>query len=485
MIRLAKRLVPESIVYGLGGVANQAVAILLVPIYARQLGPSGVGVSAVVNTTVALSLMLVGLALPQAFFRWFLALAEDDHARASILANSFSLRLVSSLLGSLVVMVAVVPLTVLLYGNTDNLPIFLLIGPIVFFDSLNSIPLSYLRARRRPRAYVAISFTRAALGSVLILTLVVVAELGVMGIVIGSAISAAVCAFLGLFALRGTSAFRFSVDRPLLRAMLAFCLPLVPAAVAGWALNLSDRYLLQLFTDETTVGVYALGYTAGLVVNALVVQPFVLTWAAAGWELSKEPDAPAQYARVLTAFTGFACFVALGLAAIGTDVIRVLVGPAFEDSRLIVPFSAFAYVLYGVYTITSVGVNIRSQTRWVPVYLGVAAAAGVGINLVLIPLVGMMGAALATIVSYALLAVLSATVSGRYYPVAWDVPRVVGALALGMTLSAAALLGPDNPLWRLTCIALYPVMAIVLRIAPIRSLRSLLQQVGPRRGDGG
>ncbi|HVM24729.1 MAG TPA: hypothetical protein VM253_04970, partial [Candidatus Limnocylindrales bacterium] len=66
------RLAGDSLVYGLGGVANQAVAVLLVPIYARELGPSGVGVTGVLNATVSLALMLVGLALPQAFFRWYL-----------------------------------------------------------------------------------------------------------------------------------------------------------------------------------------------------------------------------------------------------------------------------------------------------------------------------------------------------------------------------------------------------------------------------
>jgi O-antigen/teichoic acid export membrane protein len=480
--RLARRLVPESIVYGLGGVANQTVAILLVPIYARHLGPEGVGVSAVVNTTVALALMLVSLALPHAFFRWFLSEARGPHQQTEVLANTFGLRILSSVLGALVVTVAVVPLTALLYGGMENLPIFLLIGPIVLFDSLNSIPLSYLRAVRRARAYALISFTRAALGSVLILYLVVVADLGVLGIVIGSALSAGVGLSVSLLALRGSGAYPPRLDRPLLRAMLAFCLPLVPAAVAGWALNLSDRYILQLFTDEQTVGVYALGYTAGLVVSALVIQPFTLTWAAASWEVAREEDAPATFARLLTGFTGVACLAALGLSALGTDAIRLLVGPAFENSRFIVPFSAFAYVLYGIYTVTSVGVNIRQQTRWVPIYLGVTALAAIGANLLLIPLIGMLGAAVTTLGSYALLAVLSTIVGQRFYPVPWDVPRVVAALVIGFGLSAAALLGPDELWWRVASLLVYPPILVLVGITPLRDLRSLLRALRSRSG---
>jgi O-antigen/teichoic acid export membrane protein len=452
-------------------VANQAVAILLVPIYARQLGPSGVGLSAVVNTTVALSLLIVSLALPQAFFRWFLSEAETDRDRADILSTTMGLRVASSLLGALVVGVAVVPLTILLYGNTDNLPIFLVIPIIVCFDSLNSIPLSYLRAMRRPRAYAFISFLRATLATVLILGFVVGSGLGVLGIVLGSAISAVVCAAFGLLILRDAH-ISWRLDRDLARAMLAFAIPLVPAAAAGWALNLSDRYILQALTDTHTVGVYALGYTGGMVVLAFVVQPFVLAWAATSWDIAKDEDAPRQYARVLTAFTVVAAFAALGISAVATDAIRILVGPDFEGSRLVVPFSAFAYVLFGVNSIVSIGLNIAKQTRWISASIAIAAALSIVLNLLLIPRIGFIGAALATFVSYALLAWLTAVFGERYYSVRWDWPRVAGAITVAIILAAAALLGPDHPVWRFGTIAIYPLALIALRIVSTNELRA-------------
>jgi O-antigen/teichoic acid export membrane protein len=479
MSRLIGRLVPESAIYGLGGAANQTVAILLVPIYARQLGPSGVGISAVVNTTVALALMLVSLALPQAFFKWFLTQADSDRERSAVLSTTMGLRVVSSLMGAIVVAIAVVPITLLLYGNTENLPIFMAIPFIVLFDSLNSIPLSYLRARRRARTYSLISFTRAALGTVLILGFVVGSGLGVMGIVLGSAISAAVCAGIGLYVLRDAD-IRWGVDRTLARAMLAFSLPLVPAAAAGWALNLSDRYILQAMTDADVVGVYALGYTGGMVVLAFVVQPFVLAWAATSWEIAKEDDAERQFARVLTAFTVVAAFVGLAISALATDVLGLLVGPAFADSRLVVPFSAFAYVLYGVYSIVAIGLNITSQTRWISLAMGIAAVVSIGLNLLLIPIFGFLGAALATLVAYALLAGFTGGFAQRYYPVHWDLPRVIGTMVVGMALAAASLLGPDIALWRLATIALFPLVLLGLRIVSLDEIRAARRLV--RRG---
>ncbi len=469
------RIANDSFVYGLGGMANQAVAILLVPIYARVLGESGVGVTGVLNSITSLALMLVGLALPQAFFRWYLREATDHDERAHVLKTTLAIRIAASLAGFALVLLAALPLTALLYEGA-NLVVFALAAPIVLFDSFNGIPLSFLRAERRPRDYVVISMTRAVTGTVLIVTLVVALEYGVAGVALGSAIAAALSAAIGAWVLWRAGMWRPIVDQELSRAMLTFALPLVPAALAGWTLNLADRPLLQVFTgDDALVGVYTLGYTAGLVINALVIQPFGLTWSATFWDVSRSDDPPRTFARTLTWFLAFASAVALFLSAIGTDVIRLLFAPGFEDARYIVPFSAFGFVLYGAYTIVATGLSIVGRNALVATTMLVAAAVALGLNLVLIPLLGMYGAAISTVVGYALLAILAGWQSQRHYPVPWQLPRAVAILGLAAALSALALLGPDHPLWRLGTILLYPPILIGTGIVRPTQARQLLR----------
>ena len=470
---LAARLAGDSLVYGLGGVANQAVAVLLVPIYARQLGPSGVGITGVLNSTISLSLMLAGLALPQAFFRWYLREAGTDRERSNVLATTLAVRIAASLLAFALVLLASLPITSVLYDGA-YLAVFALAAPIVLFDSFNQIPLSFLRAERRPGAYIRITLARAILGSVLILGLVVLVKVGVVGVAIGSAVAAAVSATLGAWAMIRIGA-RPKVDRRLARVMLAFALPLVPASIAGWILNLSDRPLLQLITDSSAVvGIYSLGYTVGLMTNALIVQPFSLAWGAAHWEISQQEDAPESFARVLSWFLAVAAGAALLLSAIGTDAIRILVGDAFELSRYIVPFSAFAYVLYGTYSIVSAGLGIVGRSGLVAVTMAVAAVASVLMNLALIPVLGMFGAAISTLAGYGILAVITGYASQRQYPVPWHLGRAAGILVVAGGLSALALLGPDHALWRLGCAGVYPALLLGLRLVSLGEVRSIL-----------
>ena len=238
----------DSAVYGLGGVANQAIAILLVPIYARQLGTEGYGTVALLTTTLSTATLIATLALPQAFFRAYMRDAEDNVQRRAVLpSTTLGLRLATSLAALALVLLLAVPLAELILGAANAWLLMAVIGVVVLFDTLNLVPLSFLRAERRPRPYAVLSFSRAVVGSVLIIVLVVVAGLGPFGVVLGSALAALVAAVAGSIVLARDDRLRIGHDRALARRMLAFGLPLVPAALAGWALNLSDRYLVNAF----------------------------------------------------------------------------------------------------------------------------------------------------------------------------------------------------------------------------------------------
>jgi O-antigen/teichoic acid export membrane protein len=156
-------------------------------------------------------------------------------------------------------------------------------------------------------------------------------------------------------------------------------------------------------------------------------------------------------------------------------------GEPFAAGRFVVPFSAFAYVLYGVYTITASGLQIQSQTRWLPITMGAAAVANVVGNLALVPLLGLMGAAYMNLAAYALLAILTGMASQRYYPVPWRVWSTAGAFLLAFGLAEAALLGPDSLAWRALCLAAYLPLLMGLRVIRLGEVREILGRLRPPR----
>src|SRR6185503_13309006 len=94
---------------------------------------------------------------------------DDEPGRAGVLSTALGLRLLVSVIGLGLLLAVAFPLTRLLFGETSQLPTILAIGPIVFCDTLNLVPLSFFRAERQPAVYAALSFSRAVLGSLMII----------------------------------------------------------------------------------------------------------------------------------------------------------------------------------------------------------------------------------------------------------------------------------------------------------------------------
>ena len=95
-------------------------------------------------------------------------------------------------------------------------------------------------------------------------------------------------------------------------------------------------------------------------------------------------------------------------------------------------------------------------------------------TLALIPVFGIYGAGVSTIVGYAVLAGLAGTLSQRQFPVPWQLARAALILGLAGTLATAALLGPDHFLWRIGCLAVYPIALFGLGVVRLDQGRALL-----------
>src|SRR5687768_1055522 len=140
-------------------------------------------------------------------------------------------------------------------------------------------------------------------------------------------------------------------------------------------------------------------------------------------------------ARVITyAAAGFVT-LALAIAVLGREMLMALTfkNPAFWAGAPVIPVVVLAYLLHGFFLLTSIGIGIEKRARYYPIITAAAATTNVGLNLALIPWLGMMGAAWATVAGYAVMAGLGALISHRLYPI----PFERGALAGIVTLAAA------------------------------------------------
>jgi O-antigen/teichoic acid export membrane protein len=426
-----KRLGAQSAIYGLGGVISRLVAVFLLPVYTVYLGRVGFGkIETIVAGTAVLAIVLRA-GISSAFFRFYFD-SEDEERRTLVVRTSFWFTMAAATLGLAVGVALADPLARWL--NLDD-PWLVRAGFVGLWAQMNYAQLTALfRVEERPVAFAIASVANVLITIGSTIALVVGAHKGAIGAVIGNFLGTLVVYLVLLGYRRYQLGLHF--DRNLLRAMNRFGLPLVPAALALWAINFIDRLFINGYKGQSEVGVYSLAIRISSVI-IFVMTAFQLAWPAFAYSIRDDDEARRTYAYVLTYLLLVTCWLSLALGLLAPWIVDVL-DPHhhFGRSAEAVPLLCFATAAYSGYTVLAIGIGRARQTQFNWIVTGAAALLNIALNMALIPPYGMMGAAVATLVAYAALFVGMWLNSRRVYPVPYQWRRVVtlAAVAAGLTV---------------------------------------------------
>lgn len=414
--------------------------LLLVPLFAHHLGAAGYGALALLALFSTLAKIVFRLGLDAGFFR--VHYDQPDEASRRRLAGTVAL--FGAAVGAALLVLTVLlarPLSSLLFGDEPAPARWVVLAAAdVAVGTLAFVPLALLRIRERPALFSAFSIGRH-LVNLLLKVVLLRAGWGVEG-VLWSDVAATTAFVLALLpTLRGHLSLAFAA--PLLKDALGFGLPKVPHGLFVQIQNLADRKILDLFLSRADVGLYQMGYTLGTAVK-FPLSAFEPAWGPFLYAEIKKPDAPRTIARLATvAFAVFA-LCATAVATLGGEALTILTpySPEFRAAAPVIPVVACAYLFHGIFLLTSVGIGISKRARYYPMVTAVVAAVNVGANFALIPRFGMMGAAWATLASYAVMAGMGAVLSQRLYAIPFERSRLLAFAAGGCAVYALGRLAP-------------------------------------------
>jgi O-antigen/teichoic acid export membrane protein len=306
---------------------------------------------------------------------------------------------------------------------------------------------------------VLASLTNIALTVGATVLLVVVLDRGPLGVIVGN-FTGTLLVYLALLGYRREQ-LGLQLDRPLLREMNRFGMPLVPSALLLWVTNFSDRIFLVKLSGTAEVGLYSVGVRIASAM-VLVLTAFRMAWPAFAYSIRDDAEARRTYAWVLTYLVVLATWVATTLTLLSPWLVGWLAAARFESASRVVGPLAFAAVALGGYIVISIGIGRARRTQFNWVITGVAAVINVTLNLALIPPYGMIGAAAATVAAYAVMFVGMAWWAQRVYPVPYQWRRVLTAAVAGVALAVAGkLLGGGLPVAVLLSLV-YPLALVPL-----------------------
>jgi O-antigen/teichoic acid export membrane protein len=199
--------------------------------------------------------------------------------------------------------------------------------------------------------------------------------------------------------------------------------PLAIFSLSTWLLVLSDRYMLQFFTTAKDVGIYSVSFSAvdrsiGMIYSVLMLAAFpiiVSTWEEKGKEITQ------QLIKELSRYFFIVCIPAfVGLSILSKDIFTLFMGDSFVESFRLVPLFAFCSLLMGLFQYAGKGFDIYKRTLLLALICFISGLANVGLNILLIPVYGYMGAGIAKAVSYLLLLIIGIKI---VHPImAWRAP---------------------------------------------------------------
>lgn len=418
--------------YVLGNGLGMLSGLISYPILTRVLEPAEYGLLGLVSSTLLGGVAIGKLGIQNSLIRFF-AEARRDGRLAQLVTTYITAGLVAA--GATTILLAAGAWSLGQLGLVGERLAFLLVltSPLVLVRTQHSLGLSLLRADERSRAWSAVDVVHryACLALGLLGALYVIG--GVQGFFTG--LVAAETVMLGVVAVVAARVAPLGVGRPdgdTLRRAMAFGLPLLFFELTNIVLAFGDRVIILSLMGEDPLGHYTAAYNLSdtlqkfiMLPIALAVQPmYMRIWAEEG-----EAATQAFLSKAGAFFALVATPAIFGVIAVREPLLTLLAGDEYKTAADVIPLAFGGYLIYGSYAVLAAGLFIHKQTARLAVATAAACGANIALNLLLIPDMGIIGAALATAVSYTGLMLALTVLSFRTlrFPLPWGyVARVVG-----------------------------------------------------------
>lgn len=434
---LLRNLVKSSGIYALSSLVSPLVSLLLAPFLTHTLSRSDYGMLAILNTVITLVAGVAELGLSAAFTRLYTydcETREDQLAALSTLVISlFCIVTPLALLG--IICAPWLAMQLLNSASSDAVNAVRISAVLALLQDIAVPGLAWLRTENRAALFSILSTGNLLVTAGANIVFVGAFGLGVSGSLLATGAGSALVIACTMPVLLARAGLRPNLA--MAREMVAFGAPHAMNVISAWVLQLSDRYLLGHFASLTQVAGYSVAYSLGGILSALIISPFSMAWWVLMYPIAKRDDAQHMFCVIFRWFSVVLLFAAFGLSLGGISVLDIFFPAPYHADAPIVPLVAMATMFNGVFLVVSLGVSLRRKTWLASLYFIGAALINVGLNLLLIPLYGAMGAAISTLVAYIALALMAYIANWWIYPVAFEVGLFLVALVVGVALYAA------------------------------------------------
>lgn len=397
-----KKLFKQTIIYAIGNFGSKAINIILLPFYTNVLTQAQYGSVDIVLTTLILLTPFVSVNMGEAVFRF----AVDKKYNKEQVLN---VGLLVSFIG-LFVLALFIPIVNIYLKNITLVISFVV---LIFIYVYQCIFKQYVRAIEKLNIYMISDFIQVIAFVGLVILFIGKYELGVIGFVYAKISALFIDLIFLITASKAYRALRSGVNFLYVKEMLHFGAPLIPNSVMWWISTASDRYLLSVMVGLSSVGIYSVA-TKFPIILAQMSTVFFKSWQASAIDQDSAKDSDEYHTKIFNGYATLLFLIASSILVVIKPLMELMVSADFYSAWKYIPFLLIASIFSALGGFLGINYNVSKDTKRALFSTVFAAITNIVLNVILIPYYSIMGASIATLISFFVLFAIRIYETPRY-----------------------------------------------------------------------
>lgn len=384
-----KYLVKNTIIFAIGNFATKLISFLLVPLYTNALSTEQFGTVDLLYTICTFLIPLFSFNITEAVLRFSLDKDSNNNNIMSIALVSIIFMIITS-----TIMIPVLSF----FEQFSKYKVEFYLYLITYGAS--QILLINLKGQEKLKLFSLGNFIYALSVSLLNIYFLLILDRGVKGYFIAYIIANIIIIIYGAFfgnILKTIKEFNFDIK--LFKQMIKYSIILIPTSFMWWIMNFLDRIMVTKYISLSANGIYAISYKIPTILS-VVSSIFTQAWLFSAIR-EKDSKDNASYTNKIFNFLAFGT-IAIGslLLIIIKPLFKIYVSENFFGAWEYVPYLMIGYVFLNLSTFISTSYNVHKDSKGFLISAIIGALINLLFNFLLIPLIGISGAAIATMICY-------------------------------------------------------------------------------------
>ena len=461
MLKSIKISFKDTIIYGLGNVAVKIVGLILIPLFTNPkfFSTDEFGVMGILEISGLILTAMLASGLPQSLTRWFWD-TDYRNNQKGIFFMSISTQVTVSLLFCLVLVPLSGTISTLIFSKTIWAKAITFVILASGIQAINNVVNTLMRLQSRSLLYTLTNLFKLTFVLALTLYFILSKKMGLEGIYLAQLIgNAFVVLLLSGYIIKNTKIF---FDKIIFRSMNVYGFPLLMANIAAAMLTVIDRFSLNSLAVMKSVALYTLAFKITSVLKLVLVDSIKLALGPMMIKRIGTPDSKRFYSKVLLYSSYILMFSIVGVSLFAFEIIKIIATSRdYWGAVIIIPFLSLSVFFVNMKEVTVYGLHIAKKTRIIGFIVVFSTILSLVLNILLIPVWDITGAAVATLLSQFIYWYACYYYSQKVFFVPYEIRKIAVMIIAGAALSFSSVLinGMDllpRMLIKSVCLASFP-----------------------------